>query len=61
MSGWLKNYEAIQKAPCNSQRLLCEQVRTDCREMLRTTAMLWERAVVRERQALQDARMMLHD
>eukprot|EP00439_Symbiodinium_sp_Y106_P056076 s1144_g7.t2 len=45
-----------QAAACAKQQLdlRLAKVRTDCREMLRSTAMQWERAVMRERQALQD-------
>ncbi|CAE7467486.1 ergic3 [Symbiodinium sp. CCMP2456] len=47
-----------QAAACAKQQLdlRLAKVRTDCCEMLRSTAMQWERAVVRERQALQEAK-----
>mmetsp|Transcript_45349 Transcript_45349/g.94582 ORF Transcript_45349/g.94582 Transcript_45349/m.94582 type:complete len:544 (-) Transcript_45349:58-1689(-) len=47
-----------QAAACAKQQLdlRLAKVRTDCREMLRSTAMQWERAVMRERQALQEAK-----
>jgi len=47
-----------QAAACAKQQLdlRLAKVRTDCREMLRSTAIEWERAVLQERQALKEAK-----